>query len=313
MALTEFALIDRYFSGCGARRSDVPLGIGDDGAVLAVPPGKQLVVAVDTLVEGIHFPAGSPAESIGHRALAVNLSDLAAMGAAPAWALLALTLPRAEESWLESFARGFSALARSYGIALVGGDTTSGPLTVTVTALGLVEPGRLLTRSGASAGDAIWVSGAPGEAACGLSLESRQALSEDEQKLRDRFRFPEPRVVLGRSLPGVASACIDVSDGLLADARKLAEASHCGLEIDLERLPISPELARVAGLEGGRRLALTGGDDYELCFAVPADGPDALAGCRCIGLLRAEGGVRVHAGGVTVPFPDGGFDHFAAG
>ncbi|MGH8150487.1 MAG: thiamine-phosphate kinase, partial [Steroidobacteraceae bacterium] len=171
MALGEFELIDRFFRRCGAARSDVLLGVGDDAAVIQCPRGRQLVAAIDTLVEAVHFPASSPAMSIGHRALAVNLSDLAAMGAEPAWALLALTLPRADRCWLEGFMRGFTRLAREFRVALVGGDTTSGPLTVTVQILGTVERGTALTRSGAAAGDVLFVSGTPGDAAAGLQLE----------------------------------------------------------------------------------------------------------------------------------------------
>ncbi|HUK02293.1 MAG TPA: thiamine-phosphate kinase [Steroidobacteraceae bacterium] len=322
MPLSEFDLIARFFSDCGARRADVTLGVGDDAALLEVPAGRELVAAIDTLVEGVHFPAGSPAASIGHRALAVNLSDLAAMGAEPAWALLALTMPRAEQDWLSEFADGFAKLARAHRVALVGGDTTAGPLSVTVQAMGFVEPGTALRRAGGSAGDVLFVSGTPGEAAAGLevarSAHPPQAAAEAAQ-LRSRFEFPEPRIALGRRLRGIASACIDVSDGLLADAGKLAAASGCGTEIDYEAVPVSTALRTLVGEERARSLVLTGGDDYELCFAVPVaklailqrELPTAAYPWQRIGVLRREAGTVVKRAGTVMDFSARGYDHFA--
>src|SRR5690242_11272334 len=199
MALSEFALIERYFRGCGAERADVTLGVGDDAALMRVPPGCELVAATDTLVAGVHFPRESPAESIGHRALAVNLSDLAAMGARPAWALLALTLPEAGEQWLTEFASGLGALARAHDVALIGGDTTRGPLTVTVQLLGHVPRGRALTRTDGRPGDALFVSGSPGDAGAGLAIEQGRltAPADAAPYLRERFLLPTPRVALG--------------------------------------------------------------------------------------------------------------------
>ncbi|MGH8179387.1 MAG: thiamine-phosphate kinase, partial [Steroidobacteraceae bacterium] len=213
MSLSEFELIDRYFRGCGAKRADVRLGVGDDAALLECPAGADLVAAIDTLVDGVHFPHGSPPASIGHRALAVNLSDLAAMGARPAWALLALTLPRVDEAWLSEFAAGMAALARAHDVALVGGDTTSGPLCVTVQALGYVPRSTALLRSGSAAGDALFVSGTPGDAAAGLGVEQGRvsAAGQAAAYLRERFLYPAPRLALGERLRGYASACIDVS------------------------------------------------------------------------------------------------------
>ncbi len=323
MPLSEFELIDRFFRGCGTQRSDVPLGVGDDAALIECPPDRQLVAAIDTLVEGVHFPAGSPAASVGHRALAVNLSDLAAMGAEPGWALLALTLPRADERWLEEFSRGLAALAREFGVALVGGDTTCGPLCVTIQILGSVERGTALTRSGAAAGEALYVSGTPGDAAAGLQLEqSRLELADahSARYLRDRFLFPAPRVALGRRLRAYASACIDVSDGLLGDAGKLARASGCGVELDYEMLPVSLALAAAVGPERARGLALTGGDDYELLFSVPPSRTDDLARdlpadewrYTRIGTLRGESGAVVTRNGSVIDFSHYGFDHFAS-
>jgi len=321
MALTETALIERFFRGAGAQRSDVRLGIGDDAALLMPPAGAELVATTDTLVAGVHFPADTPAAAIGHRALAVNLSDLAAMGARPAWALLALTLPEAQESWLAEFAAGLDALAREHGVALVGGDTTRGPLTLTVALLGFVPPGAALRRGGAGAGDALFVSGTPGDAAAGLALAQQRLSAAPEARayLRERFLRPSPRVALGQALRGYASACIDVSDGLLGDAGKLAAASGLAAELELEQLPLSPPLRAALGEEGARRLALTGGDDYELCFAVPAARvPELLAqlppqrwAYTRIGALRAGTGARVLRAGTVTEFSHSGYQHFA--
>ncbi len=323
MPLGEFELIDRFFRGCGAQRSDVPLGVGDDAALIEFPPDRQLVAAIDTLVESVHFPAGSSPASVGHRALAVNLSDLAAMGAEPGWALLALTMPRADERWLEGFGRGLDALAREFRVALVGGDTTSGPLCVTLQILGTIERGTALTRAGAAAGDALYVSGTLGDAGAGLQLEQSRidvADARSARYLRDRFLFPAPRVALGRRLRAYASACIDVSDGLLGDAGKLARASGCGVELDYAMLPVSPALAAAVGPERARELALTAGDDYELLFSVPPSRAAAFVRdlpadewhCTRIGTLRNEPGAVVMRGGSVIDFSHCGFDHFAS-
>lgn len=321
MPLSEFELIARYFADLGATRADVPLGIGDDGAVLACPADEELVAVIDTLVAGTHFPAGSSAASIGHRALAVNLSDIAAMGARPAWALLALTLPSVEQRWLAEFARGFGALARRSGVALVGGDTTSGPLSVTVQLLGFVPRGQALRRAGGRAGDALYVSGTPGDAAAGLEIElGAPAVETDATRtLRERFLYPEPRMALGERLRGLASACIDVSDGLLGDLGKLASASGCGAALETGALPLSDALLAACGSERARRLALVGGDDYELLFAVPPAREAALLGAlppqkwhyRRIGALEAQHGVRVLREGAVIEFSHSGYDHFA--
>jgi thiamine-monophosphate kinase len=323
MAITEFALIERFFSRCGAQRGDVELGVGDDGALLRPPPGEDLVAAIDTLVAGVHFlPQAEPA-SIGHRALAVNLSDLAAMGAHPAWALLALTLPAADESWLLEFARGLDALARAHNVALVGGDTTRGPLCVTVQVLGHVPQGCALRRAGGSPGDTLFLSGTAGDAAAGLLLEQGELALDDaatQKELLARFAFPTPRVALGEALRGRASACIDISDGLLGDAAKLAAASGCGAEITLEELPLSQALVHAVGAERARHLALSGGDDYELCFSVPAARvreltlalPPERWNYRRIGALRAAAGAVVTRAGTVMQFSHSGFEHFAS-
>ncbi len=310
----EFDLIQRWFSALGARREDVVLGVGDDAAVLELPPGRQLVAAADTLVAGRHFPPGSPPRSVGHRALAVNLSDLAAMGAEPRYALLALTLPQADDAWLQEFAGGFDALAQQYGVALIGGDTTSGPLTISVTVLGTVLPGRALRRSGAQPGDLVFVSGTPGDAAAGLPLADRPA---PPAALRARFEYPTPRVTLGRALAGIASACIDVSDGLAGDLGKLGAASGCAIEIEPALLPLSDALRALHALPRAQELALTGGDDYELAFTVPAAAADLAEIARAaqtritrIGRVVPGAGVWRRDGALVTQVAHRGFDHF---
>jgi len=322
VAQTEFELIGRHFAHLGAARSDVRIGVGDDGAVLVPPASRELVVVTDTLVEAIHFPPRSPPASIGHRAFAVNLSDIAAMGAEPAWALLALTLPDSDETWLEEFARAAGDLCRRHGVALVGGDTTRGPLSITVTLMGIVPVGVALERRGGQPGDAIFVTGSPGDAAAGLALEQNRLHVADPmsaQILRDRFLFPTPRCDVGVALRGLASACIDVSDGLGGDLEKLCAASKCGAEIDAAALPVSEALVAAVGREVAREYALTGGDDYELLFTVPLARLGAMTHAVALGLgpvtrigtLMSGNGVRVSARGGVTQFSGSGFDHFA--
>jgi thiamine-monophosphate kinase len=316
--LGEFDIIARYFSR-SSPRSDVLLGVGDDAALLAPPAGQALVAATDTLVEGRHFLPGTPASAIGHQALAVNLSDLAAMGAEPAWALLSLSLPRPDEGWLADFADGLYALAERYGVALVGGDTVSGPLIITIEVLGFVPPAAALLRAGARAGDLIVVSGAPGVAAAGLEeLQSGRATFESGDARVRRFLRAEPRLALGRALRGFATAAMDVSDGLLGDLGKLARSSGVGARIDLERLPLAPELAAYP-LAEQERLVLQGGDDYELLFTLPADhfghltNLAAAGGCRlqCIGSIVPGEGVECRRDGARITVAGKGYDHFA--
>ena len=322
MAYSEFELIGKYFSRVGAERADVRLGVGDDGAILVPPASRDLVVVTDTLVEGVHFPKDCAPASIGHRAFAVNLSDIAAMGAEPAWALLALTLPRPDEGWLAQFARASSDLCRRHGVALVGGDTTRGPLSITVTVIGIVPIGVALERRGGQPGDAVFVTGSPGDAAAGLALEQNRLHVVDPmsaQILRDRFLFPTPRCEVGVALRGLASACIDISDGLGGDLEKLCSASGCGAEIDATTLPVSEALLAAVGRELAREYALTGGDDYELLFTVPLARLGAMTNAMALGLgpvtrigsLVSGNGVRVFARGSVTQFSGAGFDHFA--
>jgi len=317
VALGEFELIERFFSR-PSRRRDVLLGVGDDAALLEVPPGRALVAATDTLVEGRHFLAGTPPESIGHQALAVNLSDLAAMGAEPAWALLSLSLPEVRESWLARFAAGLYALADAHGVELVGGDTVRGPLVVTIEALGFVEPALALRRSGAKAGDLLYVSGWPGEAAAGLAALQGGTAAGVADPLVVRFLYAEPRLALGRALRGRATAAMDVSDGLLGDLGKLCRASGVGARLDLECLPISTELAHRHERDACERFVLSGGDDYELLFTVPPERAEQLEAdlrplCPLtrIGTIEPGDRVRCLRDGVETAVRGGGYDHFA--
>jgi len=319
MSLGEFEIIGRYFARQGAHHPDVLLGVGDDAAVLDVRAGCKLVVAMDTIVADVHFPAGTDPADIGYRAVAVNLSDLAAMGAMPAWMTLSLSLPQADERWLEGFASGLYELADRYAVALVGGDTVRGPLVLTVQIAGWVEADRWLTRAGARPGDLLMVSGVPGEAAGGLALLQQQRTHDAAaQHLLQRFRRPEPRIELGRGLRPYASAAMDVSDGLLTDLRKLCEASGCAAQLDLDALPVSPALQASFSPQAALEYALAGGDDYELLFAVPARHVPALraAGLQPsltqIGVITGGSGVRcLRAGRVYEP-GDAGYDHFAS-
>jgi thiamine-monophosphate kinase len=317
VALGEFDLIARYFSRRTVRR-DVRVGVGDDAALLDVPAGHSLVAATDTLVEGRHFLQQSSPESVGHRVLAVNLSDLAAMGAEPAWALLSLSVPEADANWLSRFSSGLYELADRCGIALVGGDTVRGPRVLSITALGFVETGTALLRSGARPGDLLYVSGWPGESAAGLELLVAGAQEGASDPLVGRHLFPQPRLELGRGLRGRASAAMDVSDGLLGDLGKLCAASGVGARLDLDRLPVSDDLAARFPADACERFVLSGGDDYELLFTVPpgvalGSGPAGRDGVplHCIGAIEAGDAVRCVRDGRRVEAPVQGYDHFA--
>jgi thiamine-monophosphate kinase len=316
--MDEFALIRHYFADGGAMRGDVVRGIGDDAAVLRVPEDQELVVTTDSLVAGVHFPPELDPDAIGYRALAANLSDLAAMGAEPAWVLLALTLPEADEKWLEGFSQGFFRLAKSHHVALVGGNVARGPLNITITAHGLVPAGQALTRKGAQPGDAILVTGNPGDAAAGLEL-IQNGYGDSKDKCVRRFCYPEPRVAAGMALRGIANAVIDISDGMLADLSHLLEAGDVGATLELHRLPLSESLLAIDSADAARSLALTGGDDYELCFTVAQENLPGLQprltgfGCpvTCIGSIDAEPGLRLRdVHGETSNVPADGYHHF---
>lgn len=304
--MDEFELIRRFFSvepGPG-----VVLGPGDDAALLEPTPGRQLVVTTDTLVENRHFPEDLPPADIGWRSLAVNLSDLAAMGASPRWCLLSLTLPVADEAWLQAFRDGFFRLAEQTGIHLVGGDITGGPLSITVQAMGEVEPGRALRRSGACPGDAICIGGVPGEAAAGLRNWQRGVRSGP---LVQRFARPHPQLSLGDTLADRASACIDVSDGVLADLGHILVASGgVGARLEASAMPVSEALRAWGDKEALDRVQWAGGDDYLLLFTLP-EGEVLPEGCFRLGeITRSSEVVVVDPSGRPMPFVERGWKHF---
>lgn len=308
---SEFEIIARYFT---RKPSHTVLGVGDDGALIAPTPGRELVISTDLLVEGTHFLADAEPEALGWKCLAVNISDVAAMGGQPRWASLAAVLPEPAVDWIEAFSRGFFACADRYGIDLIGGDTTRGPRAFCVTILGEVDAGKALRRSGAKAGDSIWVSGWPGRAALGLAqLQGRTTLTEPlRAACLAALHRPQPRVALGLALCSIASAAIDVSDGLLADLGHILEQSALAARLQIPRLP-------TAGLE--RDCLLAGGDDYELLFTAPAAADDEVAALAArldlpltrIGEIvagRPDALVLCDDGGKNITPARGGYDHF---
>lgn len=312
--LGEFDIIRRYFAEQGPSREDVVLGVGDDAAIVRADD-THLAIAVDALVEGVHFPEGTPARAVGHRVLAVNLSDLAAMGAVPRWATLSLTLPTADSHWIADFSAGLFELARAHDVQLIGGDTVRGPLHVAVQAIGCVElPG--LRRDGGAVGDDVYVSGALGDASAGLR---RFARADSGDLLVQRFLYPTPRVALGVALREWASACIDVSDGLATDLNRLASASGTGVELALERMPLSAALSSNFSAQEAQYLALNGGDDYELCFCVArarrsefeAWAKDSAHTVTRIGALCEGDSLLLTENGSVVHRTLTGFDHFS--
>lgn len=320
--MKEFELINRFFTGRGITRRDVDLGIGDDCALVTIPEGCQLAVTTDTLVEGVHFFSDISPKALGHRILAVNLSDLAAMGAEPAWISIGLTLPNVDETWLEQFTEGMHDIAEYYNVQLIGGDTTQGPLTITVCAKGIVPKGKALTRSGAKVGDWLYVTGDLGDAA--LAIEARkqgwELNAEDRSYVQKKFDYPAPQVAAGQVLRGLANSAIDISDGLLADLNHILTHSGVGATIHADKVPLSTALENLPDEEVRLMLAMAYGDDYQLLFTVPDSNRVAVEkrlaeyGVKptCIGQINASAGdVSLLYKDKPWPFPATGFEHFS--
>jgi thiamine-monophosphate kinase len=320
--LDEFAIIKHYFQTMAGNRPDVEIGMGDDAAIVLPPPGQRLVMTIDTLVAGVHFFYSTTPYDIGYKALAVNLSDLAAMGAEPSWILLALTLPQSDETWLTEFCNGLNPLLNEYHLQLIGGDTTQGPLTVSIQACGFLPLGKGLFRKGAQPGDLIYVTGHLGDAGLALGfLKNQVSIPANDQKIiLQRFNRPIPRVQEGLWLRDIASAAIDISDGLAADLEHILHASQVGATLQLQNLPLSSVMKKVVNEQRAWELALTAGDDYELCFTIPAarraDIERLIAekftlDCQCIGVIEEKRGLRfVTPSGDSFQLSKKGYTHF---
>ncbi|MFE8149073.1 thiamine-phosphate kinase [Brenneria goodwinii] len=319
----EFDLIARYFNRVGSSRRDVALGIGDDCALLSIAEKQLLAVSTDTLVSGIHFlPDIDPAD-LGYKSLAVNLSDLAAMGADPAWLSLAITLPEINSDWLSRYSDSLFELLDYYGMQLIGGDTTRGPLSLTLTIYGLVPTGRALTRKGARIGDWVYVTGSLGDSAAGLAILQDKLSVADvhaRQALIQRHLRPQPRILQGQALRDLASSAIDISDGLISDLRHVLKSSECGARINLDAIPYSHWLRDHVEAEQALNWALSGGEDYELCFTVPEINRGALdmaldhlgADYTCIGQISPSSeGLRFFRGEKEIELNWKGYDHFS--
>jgi len=320
---SEFSLIDSYFTGTTSERYDVILGIGDDCALLQCPSDHVVAVSIDTLVSGVHFFADVDAETLGHKSLAVGLSDLAAMGAKPAWFTLAITLPDNDESWLQGFSQGLAKLAKQHNIQLVGGDTTKGPLTISIQVHGFVKAEQALRRNQAQVGDLIYVSGSLGDAGAALQLKldqwhDEQLTEQDLQYLIQRLEKPTPRNGLGIKLRDYATSAIDISDGLSSDLGHILNKSGFGATINLAELPLSAALKKIPH-EKASQFALNSGDDYELCFTIPAARQQEFESqfaneSSLIGTIEAKHGLRIIQldGQQQTMTGAGGYDHFSA-
>lgn len=319
--MTEFDIIKNYFNTQTEHRQDVRLGIGDDAAIVSVPDGKELIITTDTLISGTHFPNNTLPYDIGYKALAVNLSDLAAMGATPAWATLAITLPNNDEAWIQSFCDGFFTLANRHQVQLIGGDLTRGALSITVQALGFTAKGAAILRSGAKPNDLIYVSGTLGDAGLALAfLQEKIELNNTYQSaLLLKLHRPEPRIAIGEALQGLAHACIDISDGLAADLTHILEQSQVGAILHVDQLPFSDELKHTLSHDDAIKLALTAGDDYELCFTVPPNKKAELEKnlsqlpyhYTCIGEITEQAGLDLrYQDGKKYHGPQDGYQHF---
>lgn len=317
---TEFNIIDKYFT---RPSQSTDLGVGDDAALIQISAGHQLAISADMLVAGTHFLEGCPAYFVGWKSLAVNISDMAAMSAKPKWATLAIALPKADEAWLAEFSRGFFACADEFGVSLIGGDTTRGPLNISVQIMGEVPMGKALRRDGAKVADEIWVSGTLGEAALGLAqLQnklSENTLSNAEKKICiDALQVPQPRVALGLALQGIANSAIDISDGLLADLGHILERSNLGANLYWVNIPqVSVKGIEITKLQS---LCLAGGDDYELCFTAPKAQHDAILAIgeklnlqlSAIGETKQQTNLNVYdKNHQTIELKSTGYDHFS--
>ncbi|QTH63853.1 thiamine-phosphate kinase [Psychrosphaera ytuae] len=321
--MKEFELIQTYFSGRGPQRKDVVLGVGDDAALTKMPQDMLLVVATDTMVENTHFFKDACPRSIGHRCMAVNLSDFAAMGAEPAWASIALTLPSVDEEWVKEFTEGLFEIAEYYNVQIIGGDTTQGPLAVSVSLKGFVAEGKALLRSGAKAGDWLFVTGQLGDSALAVEAKlGKESISEDAlKKVQQRFDYPAARIAAGHVLRHAATSALDVSDGLVQDLGHILKASGVSAEIDVDKVPVSPVVVEAVGEERALELALMGGEDYELLFTVPEEQKGYLElnatamgiNYTCIGQIKGgDSGVSLRRKGKPYVLSNNkGFQHFS--
>ena len=318
MPLLEFNLIQHYFSRITNTKQNeaISLAIGDDAAIVSLPPGKELVICTDTLNENIHFPVNTSAYDIAYKALAVNLSDIAAMGAIPQWFTLNISLPELNEQWLKEFCKGLADLSAQYKLDLIGGDTTRGPMSISITLAGHIKTNSAITRSGAKAGDKVYLSGCTGEAAYGLACVLDKTIHDKAREhCINRLNKPTARIALGQSLVGIATACIDVSDGLLADAKHITDASECGMRLYMDKIP----LPAIDNIEKARQYALAGGDDYELVFTVAEKDREKMnalikntqTDISCIGEVVAQQGIQVvDSNNVTINLDSYGYEHF---
>lgn len=311
MSLSEFGLIERFFARQPLKNQHNQLGIGDDCALLEIPEGYHLAVTTDTMVENVHFFSNANPYQLGHKLLAVNLSDLASMGAEPFAVTLALTLPQVDEVWLNDFSKGFLDLAQQFNVDLIGGDTTKGHLTLTVQALGLVPKDAAMKRSAAKVGDLVYVTGCLGDAGLGLKIEQGYHCTNPELALK-QFHQPLPCVTQGLALRDVANACIDISDGLAADLGHILEKSAVGATIDVDALPLSEAVKTYIVETGDWQLPLTAGDDYQLCFTISPDKVAELTiECWQIGKIEAQTGLRILRAGQLETLEAKGFEHFS--
>lgn len=317
----EFSLIEKYFVGRQASRKDVLLAAGDDCALVKVPEGLSVAISTDTLVSGTHFLENANPAWVAHKALASNISDLAAMGATPAWVSFALTMPEPDEAWLAPFCDAFFELADYYGVQLIGGDTTKGPLSLTLTVQGLVDPDKALRRDGAQVGDWVYVTGDLGDSKAGLDVILNPELKSQPfaQELEQRHYLSTPRVMVGQALLNLASSAIDISDGLISDLQHILKRSSVGASLDVSLLPVSNALIQFTGaLAKAQQYALSSGEEYELCFTVPEHNKgsieSALAHCgakiTCIGQIRPQGTFELHQQGQALDWVLQGYDHF---